>query len=157
MRVRSQTASFRGLLPSSSRASSVARTASKKARTKCEVLLQASIRAKGLRFRSNVRSLPGQPDIVFSKAKLAVFCDGDFWHGKNWPSRSNRLQRGANAKYWLAKIRGNIQRDRRNTRELQIRGWTVLRFWESEIVADPAVVASAIVRALRSSVDTELG
>src|SRR6266487_2252622 len=126
-------ASYRGLAPSSERASAAARGASRKTQTKCELLLRASIQAHGLRFRVNVINLPGRPDIVFPKARVAVFCDGDFWHGKNWAGRRKRLERGANPQYWLAKIRGNMKRDRTHTRGLEELGWTVLRFWESQI------------------------
>lgn len=77
-----------------------------------------------------------------------IFCDGDFWHGRNLESRLERLAHGHNAAYWMAKIRRNVERDRQNTAELVAAGWNVLRFWESEILREPAKVADRIVEAL---------
>ena len=67
---------------------------------------------------------------------MAVFCDGDFWHGRDWETRRQKLSRGTNSEYWLAKVQRNIERDQQNTRQLQAMGWTVLRFWESQIRSD---------------------
>jgi DNA mismatch endonuclease (patch repair protein) len=92
--------------------------------------------------------LPGCPDIVFTRPKLAIFCDGDFWHGKDWKVRRRKLGRGTNSDYWLAKIKRNIERDRKTTRQLQEMGWKVMRFWESQILADPSGVAQEILGAL---------
>jgi DNA mismatch endonuclease (patch repair protein) len=84
--------------------------------------------------------------VIFQKAKVAIFADGDFWHGRNLASRLSRLSSGHNAPYWVAKIRANCQRDKRRTAELRRLGWTVLRFWESEISRDPAAVALTVGR-----------
>jgi DNA mismatch endonuclease (patch repair protein) len=73
-----------------------------------------------------------------------VFCDGDFWHGRHWATRRLRLTTGHNAAYWVAKIESNMRRDRRTRRELRSAGWTVLRFWESDILRDPDRAASKI-------------
>jgi DNA mismatch endonuclease (patch repair protein) len=91
-----------------------------------------------------VRSLPGCPDIVFRRAKLAVFCDGDFWHGYNWIGRKAKLVRGANARYWMAKIEGNMERDINSQLLLESKGWRVLRFWESEIAKSASAVLGEI-------------
>jgi DNA mismatch endonuclease (patch repair protein) len=80
--------------------------------------------------------LPGRPDVVFPGARVAVFVDGDFWHGRDWEARREKLSRGNNPGYWVAKIRRNIERDQEKTRHLQEQGWTVLRLWESEVQAD---------------------
>jgi len=90
----------------------------------------------GLRFRKNVRDLPGKPDIVFTKQRVAVFCDGDFWHGRDWPARKRKLHKGANALCWTKKIGANIQRDRLLDQDLKRLGWKVLRLWESDILED---------------------
>ena len=92
--------------------------------------------------------MPGKPDIVFKSARIAIFCDGDFWHGKNWEERKQRLKRGSNPDYWVAKIERNIERDRENTRRLQKDGWTVHRFWESEIYNELNRVVSDVLEIL---------
>ena len=126
-----QTPSYQGLRPISERASAAARGASRKAKNRCEMALRRALWSAGCRFRTDVRDLPGRPDIVFSKARLVIFCDGDFWHGKDWGERATRLGRGHNSEYWLAKIQRNIERDRQRNERLRNDGWTVLRFWES--------------------------
>ena len=140
--------SYKGRRPASERASAAARGASKKKDTTCESLVRQRLWAAGLRFRKNYSGLPGCPDIVFTRPKLAIFCDGDFWHGKDWKVRRRKLGRGTNSDYWLAKIKRNIERDRKTTRQLQEMGWKVMRFWESQILADPSGVAQEILGAL---------
>ena len=142
--------SFKGLGPASAQASVAARGSSRKTGTRCEVALCRALWAAGCRYRKNVADLPGKPDVVFLGPKVAVFCDGDFWHGRDWATRRQKLGRGNNSGYWLAKIQRNIDRDQHNTRCLQERGWTVLRFWESQIRSDPGGVAQAVVQSLRS-------
>lgn len=112
--------------------------------TKAELLLRRELWKRGLRYRLHDAKLPGKPDIIFKRARVVIFCDGDFWHGRHWRSRKAKLSRGANAPYWLAKIEANIQRDRRRTRELQKLGWTVLRFWETDILRDAQTVADSV-------------
>lgn len=105
--------------------------------TKPEIALRKSLWHRGLRFRINYKSLPGKPDIVFTKAKIAIFCDGDFWHGHNWALRgipSLEEELAGYSEYWRNKILGNIKRDSKNTADLESNGWIVFRFWESEIL-----------------------
>ena len=107
--------------------------------TRPEIALRKELWRRGLRYRKNQKKLPGKPDIVFSSARLAVFCDGDFWHGHNWAVRGygsleEELKRYS--KEWSDKILRNIQRDERVNQELQALGWKVLRIWESDIKAD---------------------
>ena len=104
--------------------------------TRAEVLLRKELWRRGLRYRLHASDLPGKPDIVFRSARVVVFCDGDFWHGRRWHHRREKLARGANAPYWTAKIAANVARDRRNTRALQRSGWTVIRLWETDILRD---------------------
>jgi DNA mismatch endonuclease (patch repair protein) len=78
-----------------------------------------------------------------------VFCDGDFWHGRDWEERREKLKAGANAEYWVAKIGRNIERDRKQEALLRESGWVVLRFWESEILADTEGVAGRVLAALQ--------
>jgi DNA mismatch endonuclease (patch repair protein) len=98
----------------------------------------------------NVKSLPGKPDIVFTRARIAVFCDGDYWHGHNWAVRGLASLEDELARYsiyWRNKILGNIARDKESTERLEIDGWTVLRFWESNIKADAVKCADLIEQA----------
>jgi len=141
---------YKGLRPASTRATAAARGSSKKTDTHCEVILRRTLWAAGYRYRKNVPELPGRPDVVFLGAKVAVFCDGDFWHGRDWESRKQKLSRGTNAAYWLAKIQRNIERDQQNTRRLEEMGWTVLRFWETQIRSEVDQVARRIVETLQS-------
>lgn len=115
---------------------------------KAERLLRQHIRELGLRYCSHDRFLPGRPDLVFRIAKVVVFCDGDFWHGRHWKQRKANLLRGANATYWVAKIQANITRDRRQTELLRRTGWRVLRFWETDILRNPDGMARKVKRAV---------
>lgn len=97
-----------------------------------------SLRKTGLRFRTHDARLPGKPDFVFPSKRLAVFVDGDFWHGHQWRERKHQsidaqLARVRNRKYWLRKISRNFMRDFRTTASLLDSGWRVLRIWESTI------------------------
>jgi DNA mismatch endonuclease (patch repair protein) len=119
--------------------------------TQPELLLRRALWRLGARYRLHFATLPGRPDLVFPSAKLAVFCDGDFWHGRGWQARRRRLARGANAAYWIPKILANRARDRRVSRQLTALGWRVARVWESEILRDPHVVALRLTRGARTS------
>jgi len=111
--------------------------------------LRKAIHRRGLRFRKNVRALPGCPDIVFSGPKVAVFCDGDFWHGRSWSERKAKLLRGTNGSYWIAKIERNMDRDIEVQEQLERRGWRVLRFWESDISNDLTTIVGDVEGAVR--------
>ncbi len=141
--------SYKGLQPASPRATAAARGSSRKTDTRCEVALRKTLWAAGCRYRKNVPGLPGRPDVVFPGVKVAVFVDGDFWHGRDWETRQEKLSRGTNPGYWVAKIQRNIERDRQTTGRLQEMGWTVLRFWESEIQSDPGAAARRVQETLR--------
>jgi DNA mismatch endonuclease (patch repair protein) len=85
---------------------------------------------------------------------VAVFCDGDFWHGNNWEFRRQKLKIGANPDYWLAKIQRNMERDGETTSRLRELGWIVLRFWESEIRAETQKVVETIGATLARVLDS---
>jgi DNA mismatch endonuclease Vsr len=87
---------------------------------------------------------------VFPKRRIVVFCDGDFWHGRDWNERKRKLQRGSNGSYWIAKIESNMLRDRRTTAALTDAGWLVLRFWESDITAELARIVETVASAVRT-------
>ena len=107
--------------------------------TRPELKLRKALWREGLRYRVNYKKLPGKPDIVFTKWKVAVFCDGDFWHGHNWAIRGQKsLQEELSgySQYWKDKILRNIERDEENNKALIALGWTVVRIWESDIKND---------------------
>ena len=107
--------------------------------TRPEMALRKALWHKNLRYRVNYKKLPGKPDIVFTKQKVAIFCDGDFWHGHNWVIRGlNSLDEelASYSEYWKNKILRNIERDEENNKALSAMGWTVLRIWESDIKKD---------------------
>lgn len=145
----SRVPSFKEFAPSSE-AASRAKRANRRTDTKHEILLRSALWRRGLRYRKNVRSLPGKPDIVFLRQRVAVFCDGDFWHGRNWPALHTYLQGRTNASYWIAKIHSNMERDLRITGELTQLGWRVIRLWEGDIRADPEAAAATIMLAIKS-------
>lgn len=142
--------SYRSLKPASPQASKAARGSSKKSGTKPELLLRRALWRLGCRYRKNVRNLSGKPDIVFPGPRVAVFCDGDFWHGKDWASRRRKLQDGHNADYWVAKIERNMERDRSHTAALEAEGWVVVRVWESDVRRDPDTIAESIAKIVRA-------
>jgi DNA mismatch endonuclease (patch repair protein) len=101
--------------------------------TSIEIRLRKALWAKGYRYRKNWKKLPGKPDIAIIKYKVAIFCDGEFFHGKYWEVLKPKLEKSNNAEYWVPKIRKNIERDDKIDKELQYLGWTVIRFWGKDI------------------------
>lgn len=138
-----------GLEPRSARASAAARGSSRKKDTRCEVLLRKALWHVGLRYRLNVKDLPGRPDIVFRKAKVAVFVDGDFWHGRDLKKRLRQLAKGHNPDYWTTKLCANVARDHRVTKQLQRNAWRVIRVWESDVRQHTEKAVARIAREVR--------
>ena len=99
--------------------------------TTLEMRVRSELHRRGLRFRKHVKDLPGKPDIVFSKRRIAVFVDGDFWHGYRFPSWEHKV-----ADFWKKKITGNRERDAKNHRRLREMGWTVIRLWQHQLETD---------------------
>jgi DNA mismatch endonuclease (patch repair protein) len=99
--------------------------------TKPELKLRKALWNLGYRYRKNVKKLPGKPDIVFRKAKLVVFVDGEFWHGFEWEQKKLKIK--TNRDFWIPKIERNMQRDAENNTSLSEKGWKVMRFWGKEI------------------------
>ncbi len=99
--------------------------------TKIELLLGKALWAKGYRYRKNNKKIFGKPDFTLRKYKVAIFCDGDFFHGKDWETAKERIK--TNREFWHKKIESNIQRDKLVTKTLEELGWTVIRFWGSDI------------------------
>ncbi len=109
-----------------------------------EIMLRRELWKLGIRYRLHVKDLPGKPDIVISKHKIVVFVDGDFWHGKDWPTRKASLARGSNSDYWIRKIQYNIDRDTSVNTELESMGWAAMRVWESDIRKNVEMEATRI-------------
>lgn len=146
--LRQSAPSFASLCASSTAASCSMR-GNRSSDTKPELLLRRALWKAGARYTVANRDLPGRPDIAFRRHRIAVFCDGDFWHGRLWVKRRAALKRGANADYWIRKISYNIGRDKANTRQLRRLGWVVVRVWESELVVSTDRLANRIMRLVR--------
>lgn len=144
--------SFRGLRAASPHASKAKQRNGAK-NTGPELLLRSHLHRLGLRFRLVTASVPGRPDIVFPGPHVAVFCDGDFWHGRNWEELRTKLLPGRNSDYWASKIAYNIERDLRVTSAATAAGWHVLRFRESDIRRDPDQVAGFVKAAIDTASD----
>ena len=111
-----------------------------------EQLLAKRLWHLGYRYRKNDKRLPGSPDIAITKYQIAIFVDGEFWHGKDWESRKERLKR--NRTYWIEKIEENIARDERVDQELRAQGWIPLHFWEKDVLKDVDLCLDEILSCL---------
>ncbi|MGC1515371.1 MAG: very short patch repair endonuclease [Maribacter sp.] len=99
--------------------------------TKPELAFRKALYAAGYRYRVDYKKLIGKPDIALPKYKTVIFIDGEYWHGKNWKERKPKIK--TNREFWIAKFERNIQRDKEVNQALKEKGYTVFRFWESEI------------------------
>ena len=113
--------------------------------TSLERMVQSGLHRLGLRFRKHVRTLPGHPDVVFSRARVAVFVDGDFWHGYRFPLWQDKL-----TVFWRNKIAHNRRRDTTNFRRLRRQGWTVIRLWGHEVLTNVAQCVTRVAVAVDS-------
>lgn len=102
--------------------------------TSIEVKLRKALWKAGYRYRKNHKVIPGCPDIALTKYKIAIFCDGEFFHGKDWEVLKPRLQKGKNPEYWVNKIQRNMDRDDEKDKQLLFLGWTVIHFWGKDIM-----------------------
>jgi len=112
--------------------------------TSLERKVRSELHKRGLRFRKHVKDLPGKPDIVFSRPKVAVFIDGDFWHGYRFPLWKNVL-----SPFWQRKIEMNRVRDQKNFKKLRRMGWKVIRVWQHEVEKDLEAVVQRIINEIR--------
>ena len=101
--------------------------------TSIEVVLRKALWHHGYRYRKNYAALPGKPDIAITKYRIAIFCDSEFFHGKDWDKLKQRLEKSDKGEYWIKKITRNMERDKENEQALRYQDWTVLRFWGNEI------------------------
>lgn len=99
---------------------------------KAETLLAKALWHRGYRYRMNDKRLPGSPDIAILRYRIAIFVDGEFWHGKDWETRKERLKR--NREYWIEKIEENMTRDFRNDALLRQIDWVPIHFWEKDVL-----------------------
>ena len=102
--------------------------------TSIELKLRKELWRRGYRYRKNYTELPGKPDIVLTKYKIAIICDSEFFHGKDWEVLKPQLEKGKNADFWIEKISKNQQHDDDINKQLQFLGWTVIRFWGKDII-----------------------
>lgn len=116
--------------------------------TKIEVVLRKALWKKGYRYRKNYDKIPGRPDIAMPKYKIAIFCDGEFFHGKDWDNLRPRLEKGSNSGYWIQKIERNRIRDKEKDAQLSYLGWTVLHFWGKDILKNPDECIKVIEEAI---------
>ena len=112
-----------------------------------ELLLRKELWNRGLRYKKNVKTIFGKPDIVFKGKKIAVFCDSEFWHGFDWENRKDQIK--SRRDFWIPKIERNIQRDVEVTEKLTETGWIVLRFWGKDIKKNCTKCADIIEEAVR--------
>ena len=101
--------------------------------TQIELMLRKALWEKGYRYRKNYNELPGKPDIALTKYNIAIFCDSEFFHGKDWNELKRHLAKSNNSEFWIKKIEANIQHDTNVNLDLKSLGWTVLRFWGNDI------------------------
>lgn len=101
--------------------------------TKIEMILRKALWSRGYRYRKNYAKLPGHPDIALTKYRIVIFCDGEFFHGKDWELLKSKLVNSDNSEFWINKISRNIKRDSDINQILMNEGWTVLRFWGNDI------------------------
>lgn len=117
--------------------------------TEIELILRKALWREGIRYRKNYNKLPGKPDIAITKYKIAIFCDGEFFHGKDWDQLRVKLKNSNNSEYWLKKIQRNITRDYEVEQAIRAQGWIVLRFWGKDIKKDVSMCVKAIKEAIQ--------
>jgi DNA mismatch endonuclease (patch repair protein) len=119
--------------------------------SKAELALRHALYARGLRYRLHARDVTGHPDLVIRSRRLAVFVDGDMWHGNEHHRRGLATLADlfpSRTEWWVAKIERNMRRDEEVNAELSVRGWTVVRVWESDVLRDPQQAADKVLAAL---------
>ncbi|MBR6245053.1 very short patch repair endonuclease [bacterium] len=121
---------------------------------KAEVTLAKKLWKKGIRYRKNYKKLPGSPDIAILKYHIAVFVDGEFWHGKDWDQKKTRLK--SNQGYWIEKIEENITRDKRNDLLLSEMGWKPIHFWEKDVNRNLESCIALILKNIYTSAEWKL-
>ena len=114
--------------------------------TKAELLVFRELRKRKINFQKHYKKISGSPDVALPRKKIAIFIDGDFWHGRNFKRNKNRLPK----KYWRKKIETNVARDRKNKAKLKKQGWKVLRVWEKQIIKSKQQALEKIIYFLQN-------
>lgn len=114
-----------------------------------EILLRKELWNRGIRYRKNVKSVFGHPDLAFIGKKIAVFVDSEFWHGFDWENRKYDIK--SNRDFWIPKIERNISRDCEVNEYLEGNGWRVIRFWGKDIKKDVKSCADIIEKAFKEN------
>ena len=120
--------------------------------SKIETILGKEIWKRGFRYRRNDKTVFGKPDFTFKKYKIAVFCDSEFWHGKEWETRKHEHK--SNVDFWYKKIERNIERDVEVNKQLKAEGWEVLRFWGKEIEKNLFLCVKKVEQAINAKKQT---
>ena len=110
--------------------------------TSIEVLLRKALWREGIRYRKNLKTLLGKPDIAITKHKIAVFCDGELWHGKDWGEKKDTIK--SNRDFWIPKIEKNMAKDSVSEKKLENMGWVILRFWGRDIQKNLAACVNEV-------------
>lgn len=113
-----------------------------------ELCLRKVLWNRGIRYRKNVKTIEGKPDLAFIRKRVAVFCDSEFWHGYDWENKKQEIK--SNQDFWYKKIERNIQRDAEVTEKLENSGWIVIRFWGKEIKTNVELCADRIEAVLNA-------
>lgn len=112
--------------------------------TGIEIALRKALWRQGIRYRKNYKKVPGSPDIAVTRYKIAIFCDSEFFHGKDWDTKRAKIESGSNGGYWVRKIERNIQRDMEKDRALENLEWKVIHFWGGDITRDVAACVQTV-------------
>lgn len=125
-----------------------------------ELALRKALFARGLRYRISPKGVHGRPDVVFRGPRVAVFVDGDFWHGNAWRQRGDQsneamFSRWRNSAFWQEKIEANVARDRAADEALAAEGWMVVRIWETDLAADLDACVDRVVEAVRRAAERQ--
>jgi DNA mismatch endonuclease Vsr len=119
--------------------------------SRIEQVLGKAVWAAGIRYRKQYRGVPGKPDFAIVWARVAIFCDSAFWHGRGWPRAARKIK--SNRPFWLSKIRRNMQRDTEVTALLRDVGWVVHRFWDEDILHRTDRCVAAVAKSLEESLN----
>lgn len=120
--------------------------------TQIERIFRKALWREGIRYRKNYDKLPGKPDIAITKYKIAIFCDGEFFHGKDWEQLKIKLKNSNNSDYWIKKIQRNINRDYEVEQAIRAKGWIVLRFWGKDIKHDVNMCVKTVKEAIQYTI-----
>lgn len=123
--------------------------------SKIEKVLRKALWERGYRYRKNYSKLPGKPDIVLTKYRIAVFCDSEYFYGKDFEKTKEQLATSSNPGFWIDKIQRNMERDEEVNRLLRSMDWTVLRFWGKDILKNTDQCVQAIEEAIWKNLELE--